>query len=544
MKKFSMVLIGLLIVGAIYGQIISLSQTEVNFGQVNIDTESFVDLIVTNETDEELTVDVAENSDVLVVDQSNFVIPANGNYSVHVSVTPETNIVYDNTIFFNVESIEYTVPVKINVGGRFPDSTYNGTYNKWDSELKSALSSIISNNNSISYEDARIELFGYISNENGQVRCVYTNEYYSCSPGGIPNWNSINTEHTWPQSMGATGDAKSDLHHLFPTNSQANSIRGNYPFGIVTNASWQEGGSKKGSNSSGATVFEPRDDHKGDTARALFYFALRYNNPSNFLNSANQQMVLRDWYYDDPVSQYEIHRNEEIKDIQNKPNPFIEYPMLLDRIANITHDVTTPRYPEVFVPLAEYHFPETELNETSTIYIPVTNSGDTSLNISSVTFTNSAYQVGDYPTSLEIGDWGLITVEFTPTEDVDYLASMQINSNANSYSVSLVSGGLVVSNSSDVESLNTLTLSNYPNPFTAKTTLKVHGLKENNISIDIYNIRGQRVNTIKTSSVKGGNGSVTWNGRDLNGENLSSGLYFVKIQSAGQSVTKKILMMK
>lgn len=544
MKRFSIVLIGLLIVGSIYGQIITLSQTEVNFGQVTINTESFVDLTVTNELNEEITVRVAENSDVVVVDQTSFVIPANGNYSVHVSVIPETNIIYDNTIFFNIDAMEYTVPVKINVGGRINDSTYNNTYNKWDSELKSALSSIISNNYSISYEDARIELFGYISNENGQVRCVYTNDYYSCSPGGIPNWNSINTEHTWPQSMGATGDAKSDLHHLFPTNSQANSIRGNYPFGEVVNASWQEGGSKKGSNSSGNTVFEPRDDHKGDTARAVFYFAMRYNNPSNFLNSANQQMVLRDWYYDDPVSEYEIHRNDEIKDIQNKPNPFIEYPMLLDRIANITHDITTPRFAEVFLPFNEYHFMETELNETSTIYIPITNSGDTALSLSSVTFSNPAYQVGDFPSTLAIGDWGLIEVSFTPTEEISYSAAMQINSNTTSYNVALQGNGQAVSNSNDAQPFASLTLTNYPNPFIAQTTLKVHGLKESNALVNIYNVKGQKVRTITSGSVRGGNSDLSWNGKDDAGLSLSSGLYFAKIISGNQSVTKKILMMK
>lgn len=544
MKRINLVLVGLCLVGSIFGQIITLSQNEVNFGQININTESFVALTVTNETAEDIAVNVFENSDVITLDQTDFVIPANQSSIVNVSVIPETNVVCDHTIFFNIPDLEYTVPVKINAGGRIPDSRYNSTYNQWDSELKSSLESIISNNYSISYEDARIELFGYISNESGQVRCVYTNEWYSCSPGGIPDWNSINTEHTWPQSMGAEGDAKSDLHHLFPTNSQANSVRGNYPFGEVVNASWQEGGSKKGSNSGGATVFEPRDDHKGDTARAIFYFALRYNNPNNFLNSANQQMVLRDWYYEDPVSEYEIHRNDEIVDIQNKPNPFIEYPMLLDRIANLSHDITTPRFPEVVVPFAEYHFPETLLNDTSTLFIPVTNTGENTLNISSISFTNPAYQIGDYPTSLEIGDWGLLEVKFTPTEESDYAGLMQINSNAETLTVSLQGDGQTTSNSTDAVAFTNLTLSNYPNPFATQTTLKVHGLKQNNVVINIYNVRGQRVRTIQGDDVKGGNGSVTWNGEDANGDKLPSGLYFAKIKTNNESVTKKILIMK
>ena len=544
MKSFSLVLVGVFFIGSIFGQILTLSQNEVNFGQVAINTESFVDLTVTNESDQEVTVNVVEHSDIIIVDETNLVIPANQNYTIHLSTVPETNIVYDHTLFFNIDELEYSLPLKVIVSGRIPDSRYNTTYNKWDSELKSALSTIISNHTSISYEDARVELFGYIANESGQVRCVYTNEWYSCSPGNTPNWNLINTEHTWPQSMGAEGIAKSDLHHLFPTDSQANSIRGNYPFGEVVNASWQEGGSKKGSDIGGNTVFEPRDDHKGDTARALFYFSLRYNNPSNFLNSANQQMVLRDWYYEDPVSQYEIHRNQEIKEIQNKPNPFIEYPMLLDRIANLTHNVTTPRFPEVFTPFTEYNFPETELNETSTLYIPITNQGDNTLSISTINFTNPAYQVGDYPSTLEIGDWGLIEVEFTPTAESAYSGSMQVVSNTDLYTVTLEGNGQVTANSNDAIAFTNLTISNFPNPFNEETTLRVHGLKQKSASIDIYNVKGQRVKTITNLEIKGGNSEVVWNGFDEDGKNLSSGLYFVKINSNNQSVMKKVLKMK
>ena len=544
MKSFSLVLVGVFFIGSIFGQILTLSQNEVNFGQVAINTESFVDLTVTNESDQEVIVNVVENSDIIIVDETNLVIPANQNYTIHLSTVPETNIVYDHTLFINIDELGYSLPLKVIVSGRIPDSRYNTTYNKWDSELKSALSTIISNHTSISYEDARVELFGYIANESGQVRCVYTNEWYSCSPGNTPNWNLINTEHTWPQSMGAEGIAKSDLHHLFPTDSQANSIRGNYPFGEVVNASWQEGGSKKGSDIGGNTVFEPRDDHKGDTARALFYFSLRYNNPSNFLNSANQQMLLRDWYYEDPVSQYEIHRNQEIKEIQNKPNPFIEYPMLLDRIANLTHNVTTPRFPEVFIPFTEYNFPETELNETSTLYIPITNQGDNTLSISSINFTNPAYQVGDYPSTLEIGDWGLIEVEFTPTAESPYSASMQVVSNTDLYTVTLEGNGQVTANSNDAIAFTNLTISNFPNPFNEETTLRVHGLKQKSASIDIYNVKGQRVKTITNLDIKGGNSEVVWNGFDEDGKNLSSGLYFVKINSNNQSVMKKVLKMK
>lgn len=544
MKRNVLLLIGLLSVGLVFGQILTLSQTEVNFGQVNINTESFVDIDVTNVSNEEVTINIVENSDILEINQNIMNLLPEAVGTIHITVSPETNIVYDNTIFFNVAAEEYSLPLKINVGGRIPDSRYNGTYNKWDSELKTALTSIISGHTSISYEDARVELFGYIANESGQVRCVYTNQWYSCSPGGTPNWDIMNTEHTWPQSMGAEGTAKSDLHHLFPTNSQANSTRGNYPFGVVENASWQSGGSKKGSDLGGNTVFEPRDDHKGDTARAMFYFSLRYNNPNNFLNSANQQMVLRDWYYADPVSDYEIDRNEEIKDIQNKPNPFIEYPMLLDRIANLTHNVTSPRYAQIYVPFSGYNFPATALNQTTTIAIPISNTGDSNLSISSVSVSNSAMQIIDYPNTLEVGDWGLIELSFTPSQETSYSGVIEINSNTSLFTINIAGNGGGTSNSNDVTVCNNLVSSTYPNPFNDQTKLNIHGIKQQDLTVNIYNVKGQLVKMLTSFEINGGNSELIWNARDEKGKKLASGLYFAKITSGNQSITQKMLIIK
>ena len=52
-----------------------------------------------------------------------------------------------------------------------------------------------------------------------------------------------------------------------------NQIRADLPLDTVTqNTVWSAGGSKQGQNSRGDEVFEPRDDHKGNAARALLYF--------------------------------------------------------------------------------------------------------------------------------------------------------------------------------------------------------------------------------------------------------------------------------
>jgi FlgD Ig-like domain len=64
-----------------------------------------------------------------------------------------------------------------------------------------------------------------------------------------------------------------------------------------------------------------------------------------------------------------------------------------------------------------------------------------------------------------------------------------------------------------------------------------------NVSIEIYNIRGQKVRTL-TSHFNQGQNSIIWNGKDNNGKSLSSGMYFYKLKSGRFTMTKKMILMK
>ncbi len=112
---------------------------------------------------------------------------------------------------------------------RLTDPRYLPAANQWGAQLKSTLASLVTNHNVLSYTEAREAMFGDLDNVNGAVQCVYTGQWVTTS--GIPDPNYMNTEHTWPQSMGASGDARSDLFHLSPTMSSAISVRGILPFG-------------------------------------------------------------------------------------------------------------------------------------------------------------------------------------------------------------------------------------------------------------------------------------------------------------------------
>ena len=192
-----------------------------------------------------------------------------------------------------------------------------------DDRLKDALLDVVRNHVSVGYQRAQDLIFSDVDNHDGYVECVYTGRKLKTS--GEPSATDMNLEHTWPQSLGAVGIAKCDMHHLFPTDSKANGIRGNNPFGNVDSASWEEGGSKTDKQ-----VFEVRPEQRGDTARGMFYFSIRYDKKID----PKQEAVLKRWHKEDPVDSDEKKRNDRIQNFQNNRNPFVDKPEFVDRISD------------------------------------------------------------------------------------------------------------------------------------------------------------------------------------------------------------------
>lgn len=195
--------------------------------------------------------------------------------------------------------------------------------------LKDELYNLVKNHVCLGYTPARQKMFGEIDNENGYVRCVYTGRLLKTT--AIPNGSDMNTEHTWPKSMGASSDpAMSDLFHLFITDSETNSRRSSYPFGMVVEKIWEKGGSVLGKDEQGSTVFMVRPDHRGNVARAMFYFSIRYKLPIEY----NQEKTLRQWHQNDPVDDKEKLRNDGVANYQKNRNPFIDHPEYVERITD------------------------------------------------------------------------------------------------------------------------------------------------------------------------------------------------------------------
>jgi len=87
-------------------------------------------------------------------------------------------------------------------------------------------------------------------------------------------------------------------------------------------------------------------------------------------------------------------------------------------------------------------------------------------------------------------------------------------------------------------------LTNYPNPFNPETTIEFSITKRANVSLDIYNIKGQKVTSLVHDNLAAGNHKVVWDGKDSRSNNVSSGVYFLKMKNGKYSKSRKIILMK
>jgi hypothetical protein len=200
----------------------------------------------------------------------------------------------------------------------------------------------------LGYFKARQLLHGrvYLEQNKGQyaVRDVYCLKYFTNSdfgrkeglgPDQIPNSDILNTEHTWPQSRFTPNFPdemqKSDLHHLFPSDTEMNSKRANFKFAELSGKTIPiKCATSKLANTPIGFRFEPPPVHRGNVARALFYFSARYKIPID----NDEEVYLRKWNQEDPVDQEEKAHHELIYQFQGNRNPFVDRPDVVNQVAD------------------------------------------------------------------------------------------------------------------------------------------------------------------------------------------------------------------
>ncbi|MCK5125608.1 MAG: T9SS type A sorting domain-containing protein [candidate division Zixibacteria bacterium] len=85
---------------------------------------------------------------------------------------------------------------------------------------------------------------------------------------------------------------------------------------------------------------------------------------------------------------------------------------------------------------------------------------------------------------------------------------------------------------------------NYPNPFNPATEIKYSVPSRSQVNIEVFNILGRKIRTLVDESKSAGEYRVTWDGNDSNGQNVSTGIYFYRIQAGDFVESKKMLLLK
>ena len=232
---------------------------------------------------------------------------------------------------------------------------YSSLEGKSGQNLINAIMALTQNHTVLSYNNVRADKTNVDYTSEGYIWDMYSNCHFAssdyCSGTEFTDCQCYNREHSLPKSWwGGSQDEPmyTDLHHVIPTDGNANTQRSAWAFdNVKSNAiKWQNSAGAKlgtGMHLSG-TVFEVPDQYKGDFARIYFYMLCCYNNKnfasggkgsqyftySNgkaaFTNTASKILVL--WADGDPVSEKEINRNNKVEKKQGNRNAFVDLPDL------------------------------------------------------------------------------------------------------------------------------------------------------------------------------------------------------------------------
>ncbi|MDR3653234.1 MAG: endonuclease [Paludibacter sp.] len=174
---------------------------------------------------------------------------------------------------------------------------------------------------------------------------------------GYPGFGmAIQIEHSVPKSwwgcdINHPDCPAKDLNNLYPSDGTTNNHKSNHPLGVVSSISYTNSVSKIGTGTNfgySGTFFEPADQYKGDFARTYFYMATAYEHYTRKWDATITEsmmeadtyptlkpwaiQLLLQWNRQDPVSQKELTRVENVYAIQKNRNPFIDHPELIEYI--------------------------------------------------------------------------------------------------------------------------------------------------------------------------------------------------------------------
>lgn len=528
-RKYFLAFVGFVFTLQLFAQDFVVSADSVKYGTLFKNLSSTASLVISNNSALAMK-DIkirTTNRDFTVSDSLIDLAPKTSK-SIKITFKPRHNITYNEKIIITSNSPYGTITSQLNGTGFYTGGTYNTTQDKWDGDLLASLKTITTQGHktNIGYTSARDQMYGFIDNRNGDVTCVYTGRTATFNDRQGAVANSINAEHTFPQSKFSSADPmQSDIHHLFPCDATANTRRSNDPYGIVTSPVWMVGGSLTDNSK-----FEPRDEQKGTSARALLYFITRYQDFTGFV--APQEELLREWALKFMPTQWDSLRNERVLLVQGNRNPYIDHPEFIERISNFVGagPAATKSIAITYTQPVNYGY--LVLKDTVDYGMLVENTGNTEVDIVMASLTpkpqpNVSTQQGLF--KLQPKESKLFTFRF-----IGKNAGINFT---DSFSLQLQGGAQnILSFTANVSGLSVTeqqraNISIYPNP--AANTLRINADRMLNYpcNVSFYDVTGK----LTHSTVL--NETFT----ELNIASLPAGCYFVQVNDGTLSSVTKLV---
>ena len=85
---------------------------------------------------------------------------------------------------------------------------------------------------------------------------------------------------------------------------------------------------------------------------------------------------------------------------------------------------------------------------------------------------------------------------------------------------------------------------NYPNPFNPSTTISFSLVRDSQTSIKVFNIQGKQIATLLNEHRKSGSHTITWDGKDQNGREVASGIYYYRLETPFNVATQKMTLLR
>ncbi len=126
---------------------------------------------------------------------------------------------------------------------------------------------------------------------------------------------------------------------------------------------------------------------------------------------------------------------------------------------------------------------------------------------------------------------------YTVTVENEQTTEIEFNMTYNDPLVGIEDNELIINNSE-------LIIFNYPNPFNPTTIISFNLPSDSDVSVEVYNVKGQKVKTLLNEKMTAGQHKVIWNGLNEKNKPVSSGVYLYKVRAGNQESVKRMILLK